>query len=106
MRGGSVGGGKAGRWGWAGVMLGAAVLACSAPSLQFQPTEAPGAAETALASALAGAFTQTALAAPPTPTATITLTPEPTASPTVTLTPTPEGGFPPTSHHTHLLTPP
>jgi len=106
MRGVGIDGRRAGRWGLAGVMLGAAVLACSAPSLQFQPTEAPGAAETALASALAGAFTQTALAAPPTPTATITLTPEPTASPTVTLTPTPEGAFAQLSDDTHCRTGP
>jgi len=113
MRGVGIDGRRAGRWGLAGVMLGAAMLACSAPTLQFQPTEAPGAPETALASALAGAFTQTAeaftltaLAAPPTATATITLTPEPTASPTATLTPTPEGAFAQLSNDTHCRTGP
>jgi hypothetical protein len=85
-------------------MVSAAALACAAPGLQ--PTEAPGAQETALASALAGVLTQTAVAAPPTATPTDTLTPEPTSTPTSTLSPTPEGAFALLSDDTHCRTGP
>jgi hypothetical protein len=93
-------------WSLAAFALALAALACAAPLPQLQPTLAPGAADTALAGTLAAAFTNTALAAPPTASPTITLTPEPSASPTVTQTPTPEGAFASLSENTNCRTGP